>query len=92
MAAITINVSGMDAIRKQLAEVEVSPALQRATSEAVRQSVGAQGDAAMKASALGAGWDYLKQAHDRRMSEYSRRIATESDLAALGVKRLSSAI
>lgn len=78
-----INVKGMDALKQALAEVKVSPAMQTAMSEAVRQVTGV-----MAVGALGLGQEYLRQAHERRMAERSRCIVTEEDLAALGIKRL----
>lgn len=69
---ITINVTGMDALRKKLAEVEVSPALQDAISRAMSEYSPMIG-AAAKGTALAAAQDYLWQAHERRMTECNRR-------------------
>lgn len=88
---IEINVTGMDVLRKELADVEVSPAIQRAISEAMREYSFLLGPA-VKGTALAAAQEYLWQAAERRRAERPRRIVTVEDLEALGIKRLPTII
>lgn len=81
----------MDVLRKELADVEVSPALRAAINEAMREYSFLLGPAA-KGTALAIAQEYLREAAERCMAERPRRIVTVEDLDALGIKRLPTTI
>lgn len=84
---ITIKATSIEALREKFGDLpEPSPAL----AEAIRLACGVNAVGLMKAGAIGAAWDHVQRLHEKRMAEYNRRIVTEEDLAALGIKRLGN--
>lgn len=81
---VTINVTGLNDLRKRLDELSASPALQKATDEAAAKMFSeVAGMVAISTASY-----HLAEMRQRHEAKRPRRIVTEADLARLGVKRL----